>query len=225
MKRSGIVVPHALGWPGRLGAGLVYALIRGVGSTIRFHFRDESGLIDTPAAHGPAIFCVWHDRLALSLLIYRFVQRHQKNRRLAAIVSASKDGGFLAAILECSGAHPVRGSSSRRGSQAVLELTTLAERGFDLAITPDGPRGPRYVVQDGVIAVAQFTGLPIIPVTALLKPKFRLNSWDRFQIPVPFGRCDVVFGRSVLVPRDLTETDRADLRRRLQRQMCQETGD
>ena len=68
---------------------------------------------------------------------------------MAALVSASKDGAFLTAILEQLKVQPVRGSSSRRGAQALLELTTWAERGYDLAITPDGPRGPRYVVQEG----------------------------------------------------------------------------
>ena len=65
--------------------------------------------------------------------------------------SASRDGGFLAAILECFGVQPVRGSTSRRGAQALLELTGWAERGYDLAITPDGPRGPCYVVQEGAL--------------------------------------------------------------------------
>ena len=78
------------------------------------------------------------------------------------MVSASKDGAFLTSILECFQVQPVRGSSSRRGPQALLELTTWAERGYDLALTPDGPRGPRYVVQEGVMSLAQLTGLPII---------------------------------------------------------------
>ena len=83
---------------------------------------------------------------------------------MAALVSASKDGGFLSGILELFGVQPVRGSSSRRGPQALLELTTWAERGHDLTITPDGPRGPCYQVQDGVMSLAQLTGLPIVPV-------------------------------------------------------------
>ncbi len=95
----------------------------------------------------------------------RYVARRDRQRRLAALVSASRDGGLLAAILELFGVQPVRGSSSRRGAQALLELTTWAERGYDLAITPDGPRGPRYVVQEGVMSLAQITGLPIVPVS------------------------------------------------------------
>jgi lysophospholipid acyltransferase (LPLAT)-like uncharacterized protein len=76
-------------------------------------------------------------------------------RKLAALISASKDGAFLAAVLGRFGVEPIRGSSSRRGPQALLELTTHAKRGYDLAVTPDGPRGPRYVVKLGAIALAQ----------------------------------------------------------------------
>src|SRR4029434_7620044 len=127
--------------------------------------RDPSGLLPAPQT-APVIFCIWDNRLALALIAYRkYAQRHQPPRKMAAIVSASKDGSIVARVLEHFGVQPVRGSSSRRGPQALLELTTWAERGYDLAITPDGPRGPRYVVQDGVMALAQLTGRPIIPAS------------------------------------------------------------
>ncbi len=88
---------------------------------------------------------------------------HRRNgRKLAALVSASKDSALLAAVLAKFGVEQVRGSSSRRGPQALLELTTLAQMGYDLAVTPDGPKGPRYSVQEGIVALAQLTGLPII---------------------------------------------------------------
>jgi lysophospholipid acyltransferase (LPLAT)-like uncharacterized protein len=111
---------------------------------------------------------------------------------------------------------PVRGSSSRRGPQALLELTTWAERGYDLAITPDGPRGPCYVVQEGVMSLAQVTGLPILPASYHLNWKLRLNSWDRFQIPLPFARCEVFIERPLRVPRQASDAQREDLRRQLE---------
>ena len=135
---------------------------------------------------------------------------------MAGMVSASRDGGFLAAILERFGVQPVRGSSSRRGPQALLELTTWAERGYDLAITPDGPRGPCYVIQRGVMSLAQVTGLPIIPFSYNLQWKIRPNSWDRFQIPVPFSRCHMIVERPIRVPREATDEERAALRMRLE---------
>jgi len=135
------------------------------------------------------------------------------------LVSASKDGAFLSAILERFGVQPVRGSSSRRGAQALLELATWAERGYDLAITPDGPRGPIYVVQDGTMTLAQITGLPIVPASFRLQWKIQLNSWDRFQIPLPFSRCEIYLGKMTTVPRDISDEEREQLRKVLGTEM------
>ena len=98
---------------------------------------------------------------------------------------------MLARVLELFQVRPIRGSSSRRGAQAVRELVTAAEEGFDLAITPDGPRGPRYVVQEGIIMASQLTGLPLLPVSYKLGWKMSLRSWDRFQVPLPFSTVEV----------------------------------
>ena len=210
-RRSGLVVPHTATWKGKLGALVLYAFLRGLDSTIRWRGADPPGRIE-PNLKANAIFCIWHNRLALSLILYeRFIRPQPSTRRLAAIVSASKDGGFLAETLRRFGVQPVRGSSSRRGAQALLELTTWAEQGYDLAITPDGPRGPAYVVQEGVVALAQLTGLPIVPVGANLSSKIRLKSWDRFQIPLPFSRCEARFAEPVVVPRDISDEARREL--------------
>ncbi len=89
-----------------------------------------------------------------------------------------------------------------------MELTTWAEKGYDLAITPDGPRGPCYTVQEGTIALAQVTGLPIVPVGTHFPAKVRLKSWDRFQIPLPFSRGVLRFGRPLRIPRELSDEQR-----------------
>lgn len=141
------------------------------------------------------------------------------------MVSASKDGGFLAAILENFRVEPVRGSSSRRGPQALLELTTWAERAYDLAITPDGPRGPRYEVQEGTMSLAQVTGLPIIPFAFNLSWKITANSWDKFQIPLPFGRCEIITGEALRVPREASDAEREALRKELERRLREITRD
>jgi lysophospholipid acyltransferase (LPLAT)-like uncharacterized protein len=224
-KTSGVVAPHGVAWHGRLAAAAIYALIRFIAGTVRFRVADRSGLMEG-SLKGPVIFCVWHNRLALGLILYRkFLCRKNAPRSLAAMVSASKDGGLLARILELFGVQPVRGSSSRRGPQALLELTTWAERGYDLAITPDGPRGPRYVVQDGIASLAQLTGLPIVPATYRLSWKICLKSWDRFQIPLPFARCEVAIGRAVHVPREASDAERGELRQKLESQMRELTAD
>jgi lysophospholipid acyltransferase (LPLAT)-like uncharacterized protein len=217
--KTGVVVPHKAKWHQHLAAVLICIFIRAVAVTIRFRLDDRSSFFNG-APGEKFIFAVWHNRLALCLMLYqRYVVRFAPDRRMAAIVSASRDGGLLARILEHFNVEPVRGSSSRRGSQALLELRTWAERGYDLAITPDGPRGPRYIVQEGVMALAQVTGLPIVPASYHLGWKIRLKSWDGFQIPLPFSRCEVFAGRIIHVPREATDAEREELRRQLETEL------
>jgi lysophospholipid acyltransferase (LPLAT)-like uncharacterized protein len=217
-KVSGVIVPHSPKWFQRLAAWLIFAAVRVVNLTLRYRWQDGSGYYEggTPSA---AIYCVWHNRLALCLPIYYGYVKHRyavPTSGMAALVSASKDGAFLAAVLECFGVQPVRGSTSRRGPQALLELTSWAQRGYDLAITPDGPRGPAYQVQEGVMSLAQITGLPIIPSSYHLNWKLQAKSWDRFQIPLPFARCDVRVGPPIRVPRECTGEARELLRQQLE---------
>jgi lysophospholipid acyltransferase (LPLAT)-like uncharacterized protein len=209
-RASGPVVPHRPDLLQQLVARLVFAVERLVTASLRCEWRDRSGL--TAAQSGqPVIFCLWHNRLAISMLVHR-----RYPRKLAALVSASKDGALLAAVLGTFGVEQVRGSTSRRGPQALLELANRAKLGYDLAVTPDGPRGPRYVVQEGVIALAQVTGLPIIPVTCNTRRKVCARSWDRFQIPLPFSRCELILNEPIFVPREACEARREELRLELE---------
>jgi lysophospholipid acyltransferase (LPLAT)-like uncharacterized protein len=224
-KTGGVVVAHQVKWHQRAAAWLIFAMIRTVSATLRYRRDDRSNFIQV-ATPGPAIYCVWHNRLALCMPAYwDYVKKRNKTPGMAAMVSASRDGGFLTGILECFGVQPVRGSSSRRGPQALLELTTWAERGYDLAITPDGPRGPLYVVQDGVMSLAQLTGLPIVPVSYYVKWKIRVKSWDRFQIPLPFSHCEVIYEKPIFVPRAATDAEREELRLQLETELRAITRD
>ena len=224
-KSGGVVVPHKARWHQRFAAVLIGLFIRAVTVTVRFRLDDRSG----PFSGDPGekfIFAVWHNRLALCLMLYRrYAIRSEPDRRMAAIVSASRDGGMLARILEHFNVEPVRGSSSRRGGQALREMVSWAERGCDLGITPDGPRGPCYKVQEGVISTAQLTGLPIVPASYHLNWKIRLKSWDRFQVPLPFARCEVSVGKIMRVPREATDAERESLRQQLEADLRQITRD
>jgi lysophospholipid acyltransferase (LPLAT)-like uncharacterized protein len=223
-KKSGVVVPHQPTWYQRLAAWLVFVLLRGLAMTLRYSWDDRSSVLGNPP-EGPAIFCIWHNRLALCMQAYDIYRRKRNGPGMAAIVSASRDGGLLAGILERFGVQPVRGSSSRRGPQALLELTSWAERGYDLAITPDGPRGPCYVVQDGVMALAQLTGLPIIPFSYNPKWAIRSKSWDRFVLPLPFSRCEMNVAQAISIPREATDEEREALRKELERRLREITAD
>lgn len=222
VRKSGIVVPHPLKWYQQLLASMVFLLIRAVAATCRFQWH----YFEPQHPEGPRIFCTWHNRLPFSLLMHvNYIQRYKVSRKLAAIVSASKDGGVVARVLEHFGVQPVRGSSSRRGAQALLELTSWIERGYDVAITPDGPRGPCYTVQAGAIGLAQMTGLRVIPAAYNLKWKIRLKSWDRFQIPLPFARVNFYFGEPLTIPRDCSDEEKEALRLELQRRILALTKD
>lgn len=218
-RTRGVVVPHDPTSIQRVAGWIVWALIRTITATLRFRFEDRSGLFDG-SNPGPIIFCVWHNRLAVCLSGYfAYARKRNRTRGMAAIVSASKDGGGLTAVLQRFGVQPVRGSSSRRGRQAMLELITWAEQGWDLAITPDGPRGPRYKIQPGVMTLAQLTGRPILPAGYNLAWKICIKSWDKFQIPIPFSRCDVIVEPPVRVPREATDEQREILRQDLEQKL------
>lgn len=203
--------------PGRrLAARALWSLVLGLSSSLRWSWEDRSGLFG-PGRSERAIFAIWHNRQGIATQIYqRAIRRHDPSRRLATLASLSRDGAVAARMLELAGVAVARGSSTRGGTQALAQLIDLARQGHDLAVTPDGPRGPRYCVQPGVIALAQYAGLPIVPVSYRLSRRHELRSWDRFQIPLPLARCEVILGPALRVPRRLTEAARAEFRAELE---------
>ena len=217
-RKSGVIIPHKPTWRQRLGALIVFILMRSVAATLRYKWDDRPRLIENPPRE-PMIFCFWHNRLSLCMHAHRLYVRNGGKKEIAALVSASRDGGFLAAVLECFKVQPVRGSSSRRGPQALLELISWAERGYDLTITPDGPRGPRYIVQDGVMSLAQVTGLPIYAFSFHASWKICPKTWDRFQIPLPFSRCQMNVTGPFRVPREATDEQREAIRQQLEQKL------
>lgn len=218
-RPAAVVIPHKAKWHQRFLAAYIYFSLRALAATIRFKLDDRSQFFNGEPKE-KLIFALWHNRLALSPVLYRrFVLKYAPQRRLAGMVSASRDGGLLADVLERFSIEPVRGSSSRRGPQALFEMTTRAGQGYDLAITPDGPRGPRYEVQEGVIATAQLTGLPIVPMSYHVNWKIQLHSWDKFQAPLPFACCEITVGRIIRVPRETTDAQREELRKQLEAEL------
>ncbi len=209
--------PHAQTFGGRLAARAAWSVARLASATIQWHLEDPTGLVQ-PQSRLPVIFAVWHNRQLLAPELYRQIlgDPSRGRRRLASVASASRDGAIAARVLELFGAVAVRGSSSRRGAQALVEMVALARRGYDLAVTPDGPRGPRYEVKPGVIALAQHTGVPILPISYHLTRRLQLRSWDGFLIPLPFGRCHIRVGPVMPIPQDLDEAERNRLALELQ---------
>jgi lysophospholipid acyltransferase (LPLAT)-like uncharacterized protein len=222
---SSIVIPHQAKWHQRLAACLLTWLIRCLAATLRFRIDDRSGYFQGKPS-GKIIIVFWHNRLALCGVLYqRYILKYFPERRIAGLVSASRDGGLLAQILENFRIVPIRGSSSRRGAQAMIEMATCVERGYDLGLTPDGPRGPRYEVQDGVIVTAQLTGVPIVPIAYHLSWKIRINSWDGFLVPLPFARCDIICEKPLAIPREISDEQRETYRKQLEESLKSITHD
>lgn len=212
-------MPQQPKWHGRLAARLVWFLLYWLGRSWRVRLVDPTGVF-SQRLDDPHIFVFWHNRLALSVVtLEQIVKRNNPSARMSALVSASKDGGLLARVIELFGIQPVRGSSSRRGAQALLELTTVMKTGSHAAITPDGPRGPRYVVNAGPAALSQATGAVILPFSSKVGWKVSLRSWDAFQIPLPFSRCDIHFAEPLRVPKEASDAEREALRLELERRL------
>lgn len=174
---------------------LVTFFLRALASSLRWSFRDESGILSRPHMT-PLIFTFWHNRI---MLVPYFYSRYLPLRTGTAMVSASRDGEFLSMTLKRFHINAARGSSSRKGARALLELHTAVERGEDIAITPDGPRGPCYSVQPGIAAIARQTGLPVVAMSFVSAKCWRLKSWDRFVIPKPFSKVQWVLSKPFVV--------------------------
>ena len=217
------MVPRQLTWRRKAASVVVLAFMRTMMKSWHMHWQDAERC---PVLPGPVIFCIWHNRLALAMGAYDdFVREKWPSAGMGAMISASRDGAFLASLVEPFGVVPIRGSTSRRGPQALLEATTWMEKNYNIAITPDGPRGPAYKVQEGIIHLAQVTGRPIIPISNYSRRKITMRSWDKFQIPLPFARCIMRYGPPLRVPRDATDEDRDQLRLELEKMMMTITKD
>lgn len=191
-------------------AALGPLIVRAWTRSLRFRFicegiRVENGLPITPTN---GIFTFWHQRL----LAFAGFFRDSGHR---VLISQHGDGEMIARIVERLGMVPIRGSSTRGGARAILELIREAKERVSFAITPDGPRGPRHRFQEGAVYLASRTGLPIYPVTVSFARSRSLPTWDGFILPRPFTKALMRVGTPVMVPPDLgrdeVEIQRAQL--------------
>jgi lysophospholipid acyltransferase (LPLAT)-like uncharacterized protein len=177
------VSPKLAGW-------VIATVMKLVGCTLRFRIDDRAGLLHGGGPSSPIIWLCWHNRIFMAPIVqWRFLRR----RHGSVITSASRDGDVLTEVCRRFGLDAVRGSSSRRKVAALRESLACLERGEDICITPDGPRGPRYHLQPGVVLLAQKSQALIFPIHIRPRRCWRLQSWDGFIIPKPFSRVDVVF--------------------------------
>jgi lysophospholipid acyltransferase (LPLAT)-like uncharacterized protein len=183
--------------------------------TLRYEIDDRAHFLGKPIA-GNYIAALWHNRL---LLISFVLKKFFPDRAGAGLISASRDGDLIADATQRFGFDVVRGSSSRMGASALLELSEILASGRDVLLTPDGPRGPAYELGQGIIFLAQKTGAPVVPINMEYSSCWRLKNWDRFIIPRPFSKVRVILGQPHQIKSTSTDEEFESERLRLQNAM------
>jgi len=164
-------------------------LIRLLSLSYRWRLDDRAGVTSGDPGRS-LVWVFWHNRIFVVPVAYR---RYLSRRRGAVLTSASGDGAVIAATIARFGVAAVRGSSSRRGAAAMLGLIDWIRDGYDVAIVPDGPRGPRYRMGPGAVKLASLTGAAVLPIRIEYGSWWTFRSWDRFRLPKPFTSVTVIF--------------------------------
>ncbi len=166
----------------------------------------------------PVVFVFWHGQL-LPLVHYH------RNEGIVVLVSEHGDGEYITQIIHRHGFGTARGSSTRGGARGLRELLRSIRRGHDLALTPDGPRGPRHRFKLGALATAQASGRPIVPLAVGAKPAWYMDSWDRFMIPKPFSAVRIAYGPPVWISRGSDEEELSRWARHLESELARLTAE
>jgi lysophospholipid acyltransferase (LPLAT)-like uncharacterized protein len=169
-----------------------------IGCTLRETITFEDGAIQGLDEIHPGIFPFWHRCVLPAAWLFR-------HRHLAVMTSQSRDGEYIARVISRFGFVPVRGSSTRGGQRALMEMSTLLAQGNGVAFTIDGPLGPRYVAKKGPVLLARMSGVPITAFYVAVERAWVLKTWDRLVIPKPFSRIHVGVARKIFVPPDVGE--------------------
>lgn len=176
-----------LRWAEPIAAALGPLLVQALAATWRIRVRGAEHLRALREARRPFVFVLWHSGI-LPLLF------HHRRQGVVLLISRHRDGGYLADLSERWGYRSVRGSTNRGGEVGLLGIVRALQGGAEVAVTPDGPRGPAQRVQPGAVAAAQHAGVPLLPIRARPSAAWYLRTWDRMCIPKPFAAIEVVYG-------------------------------
>ncbi len=189
------------------------ALISFIGRTARFHVEGWEHWQTANAGGRVPVYAFWHNRIFLATYFFR-------HRRIVVMTSQSFDGEYIARFIQRFGYGAARGSTTRGGTGALVEMMRLVKSGLPAAFTVDGPRGPAHIAQPGAILLAKKTGAPVLPFSINVKRKFAVPSWDKLQVPLPFSRVTVRIGAPLYVPSDagdeIIEAKRSELQSTLE---------
>ncbi|MBP5638798.1 MAG: lysophospholipid acyltransferase family protein [Victivallales bacterium] len=192
--------------PGWL-AFLAAWLIRFVAWTYRVSIESPKPIKEFVEDKEPCVVAIWHNRL---LFIPALVPKSIL-QKCTVLISASRDGEYIARFIRFFGLNVVRGSSSRGAAGALIRLIHSAKEGLNPVLTVDGPRGPKYCVHPGAVAIATRQNLKIVPIVLNAPRKWQLKSWDRMQIPWPFSKVKLVLGEPFMIPSGMPIEEACDL--------------
>lgn len=184
----------------RLADLVFFFAISLIGATIRFEIEGWENFESIKQTGNVPVYTYWHDRIFLGVYFWR-------NRNIVAMTSQSLDGEYIARCSQRLGYGAIRGSSTRGGSRALVEMIKLMRKGNAMAFAIDGPRGPRYEAKPGPVLLAKKTGNPILPFAIESRKYWTVNSWDKMQIPKPFSRALTIIGEPIYVSDDADETE------------------
>jgi lysophospholipid acyltransferase (LPLAT)-like uncharacterized protein len=178
---------ESLPWRERVTVLVGGGFLRLLASTWRFRVVNGDAVRNLRSSGLPFIFSLWHGQL-LPLLW------HHRDEGVMVLISEHRDGELVARTAESLGYGLIRGSTTRGADRALISLVRELQSGHEVAITPDGPRGPAGTFAPGALVAAQRSGSFILPVAASASRAWRLRSWDRFMVPKPFARITVAYG-------------------------------
>jgi lysophospholipid acyltransferase (LPLAT)-like uncharacterized protein len=186
-----------------------YCLINLIGLTTRFAVIGRENLEKAEANGGLPIYTSWHDRIFHMTYFWR-------RRGIVVMTSRSFDGEYIARFIQRFGYGAVRGSSTRGGVGAIVEMVRLMRAGCPTGFMIDGPKGPPYVAKMGAVLLAKKSGHPILPIIVALQKYWKAPSWDSFQVPKPFTKARVYLAPPIYVPHEADENQLAAKRDELQ---------
>lgn len=202
---------HLVRAASRLGGGLAHALVR----TVRIRYKCLGPVVVPAPAIPPDkryVFSAWHETLLLPAIYFGHPD-------VAVLVSRHADGQLLTGMIEATGMGMVQGSTNRGGIEAVRQLINGTAGRRHLIVTTDGPRGPRRVVQAGIVYIASRTGMQIVPTGVGYYRPWRFKSWDRFAIPKPTTKARILLGEPITVPPGVKSDGLEDYRQKVQAEM------
>ena len=194
-------------------AGLGYPLINALGHTLRWRVEGLQHFDAIAASGRQPVMAFWHGRILSATFYFR-------RRGIVVITSENFDGEWIARIIERFGYGTARGSTTRGGLKAMLQLKRDLAQGKPAGFTVDGPRGPARVAQPGAIWLASATGNPVVPFHLEASSHWTMRSWDRTQIPKPFSTVALVVAEPLEVPREATDEQMESARQELERRLA-----